>query len=276
MGMDENGGLSKFYKDGVNKFQPLTPEDEIELGRSITEGGVGASLAEKKLVEANLRLVIYLARQGYQKTGLPLNDLIQAGNEGLIKAATKFDPTRGCRFSTYARWLIIEAMQSCIREMRPISISSRGEEILYKARKIEGIAASQGHSAPTAQELAEMLGVPAERLLEVRLIDQATLSLDVPMGADGRSLNETLPDGSENPEVVMVREELRAQIMVCLEEAGLSDREKIVIQRRFLADQRSKLVEIGNEFGLSRERVRQIEREALKKIRAVLLKGGLR
>jgi len=254
------------YLKEIGRIPLLTPEEEVELARRVRRGD---QEAKAKLAAANLRLVVSIAKR-YTGIGLPLLDLIQEGNVGLMRAIEKFDPEKGYKFSTYATWWIRQAIT------RALTQSSRAirlpESLVQRLRRLQEAEAAwiQEHGEPpTEEELAELLEIPVEQVREAQQAPHFTPSLDQPLeDEEGDELeklvsNESLP----SPLRIALKELLREELRKALE--SLSERERQVLSLRYgLEDDEPKtLEETGKILGISRERVRQIQNEALEKLR---------
>ncbi|HLT37741.1 MAG TPA: sigma-70 family RNA polymerase sigma factor [Enhygromyxa sp.] len=237
------------------------------LRRAIEQGRREATRARSDLVVANLRLVVAVARK-YAHHGLPLLDLVQEGNLGLMRAAEKFDPSRGFRFSTYAIWWIRQAVTRSLADHgRTIRLPVHVVETLHKLARIRrDHVAGQGRE-PTPEELAERLGIPATRVRFLLTLGVEPTSLDAPIGEDGE-LGDLIEDRDASDPIACIHElELTGKLERAL--ASLTSREQRVLRLRFGidGDDEQTLEVVGREFALTRERVRQIEAKALQKLR---------
>ncbi|MCH5304387.1 MAG: RNA polymerase sigma factor RpoD [Ruminococcus sp.] len=256
----------KVYLKEIGRVPLLTPEEEIELAIKIAEGNIQA---KKRLSEANLRLVVSIAKR-YLGRGMQFLDLIQEGNLGLIKAVEKFDYTKGFKFSTYATWWIRQAITRAIADQaRTIRIPVHMVETINKVKKVSTqILHEKGHE-PSSEEIAEKLDISVEKVREIVRVAQEPVSLETPIGEEEDShLGDFIPD-SDTP--APVDEASHALLKEQLEEvlSTLTPREAKVLRLRFgLEDGKSRtLEEVGSEFKVTRERIRQIEAKALRKLR---------
>jgi RNA polymerase primary sigma factor len=251
------------YLRQIGRGRLLTHEEEIDLGRKISEGD---EAARSKLIEKNLRLVIPVAKK-YRGMGLPFGDLIQEGNIGLTRAANKFDPEKGFRFSTYATWWIRQAVQRAVADKgRTIRVPVHMTEKIRKVSRAYNELSMEHEREPTEEEVAERLGWTTD---EVRITMEAmpdATSLDQPVGSDDVSsseLGDFVEDerASDTPGEVM-REMETEHLKEAIER--LPERARYVLVRRYGLDDRdpATLAELGDELEISRERVRQLQREA--------------
>ncbi len=256
----------KVYLREIGRVPLLTPEEEVELAIRISEGDVSA---KQRLSEANLRLVVSIAKR-YLGRGMHFLDLIQEGNLGLIKAVEKFDYTKGFKFSTYATWWIRQAITRAIADQaRTIRIPVHMVETINKVKKVSSQLLHQNGHEPSADEIAEELGMPVEKVREIMRVAQEPVSLETPIGEEEDShLGDFIPDDdAPAPADAASHTMLREQLMEVLD--TLTPREEKVLRLRFgLEDGRSRtLEEVGKEFNVTRERIRQIEAKALRKLR---------
>ena len=258
----------RLYLHNIGRVALLTREDEVRLAKRVEQNDMAAKSA---LIEANLRLVVSVAKR-YQGKGLTLLDLIQEGNMGLMRAVHKYDPTRGFKFSTYATWWIRQAILRSISEhARTIRLPAHIGEAMGKISQVsQEISQREGRPA-TAEEIGEAMGIAPERIREILRAAQAPVSIDAPVGeeSDENQLRDFISDvDSATPEEEAGHELLKDHLQTSLEEI-LTPREKIVLQMRFgLGDgHQYPLEKVGEVLGVTRERVRQIEAEALRKLR---------
>lgn len=256
----------KVYLKDIGRIPLLTVEEETRLAKLMTEGDEDA---KSKLSEANLRLVVAIAKR-YVGRGMQLLDLIQEGNLGLMKAVDKFDYTKGFRFSTYATWWIRQAITRAIADQaRTIRIPVHMVETINKLARTNRLLVQALGRDPTPEELAKELNMSVERVVEIQRISQDPVSLEMPVGEEEDShLGDFLEDEkSKAPqdfaEAGMLKEQLAAVLNT------LTPREEMVIRLRYgLDDARPRTLEdVGKEFGVTRERIRQIEAKALRKLR---------
>ncbi len=256
----------KVYLKEIGRVPLLTPDEEIDLAIRIKGGD---ETAKKRLSEANLRLVVSIAKR-YLGRGMQFLDLIQEGNLGLIKAVEKFDYTKGFKFSTYATWWIRQAITRAIADQaRTIRIPVHMVETINKVKKVSSqLLHTNGHE-PTADEISAELDMPVEKVREIVRVAQEPVSLETPIGEEEDShLGDFIPDDDAlAPADAASNTMLKEQLADVLD--TLTPREEKVLRLRFgLEDGRSRtLEEVGKEFNVTRERIRQIEAKALRKLR---------
>ena len=256
----------KMYLKEIGRVPLLSADEEVELAIKMQNGDIEA---RKKLSEANLRLVVSIAKR-YVGRGMLFLDLIQEGNLGLIRAVEKFDYTKGYKFSTYATWWIRQAITRAIADQaRIIRIPVHMVETINKIVRIERQLVQELGRTPTANEIAEEAGMSVEKIHEIMKIAQEPVSLETPIGKEEDShLGDFIPDeDAPAPADAASRELLKETISEVL--FTLTPREEKVLRLRFgLVDGRPRtLEEVGDEFGVTRERIRQIEAKALRKLR---------
>ncbi len=256
----------KVYLKEIGKVPLLTPEEEIDLAIRIKEGDAAA---KKRLSEANLRLVVSIAKR-YLGRGMQFLDLIQEGNLGLIKAVEKFYYTKGFKFSTYATWWIRQAITRAIADQaRTIRIPVHMVETINKVKKVSSQLLHENGHEPSAEDIADVLDMPVDKVREIMRVAQEPVSLETPIGEEEDShLGDFIPDDdAPAPADAASHTLLREQLYEVL--GTLTPREEKVLRLRFgLEDGRSRtLEEVGKEFNVTRERIRQIEAKALRKLR---------
>ncbi len=264
------------YFGEISRVPLLTREDEVRLSKRIESGD---TQAKEELAEANLRLVVSIAKK-YRGCGLPFLDLIQEGNLGLMKAIEKFDYTKGYKFSTYATWWIRQAILRAItNRSRTIRVPTHINELIRKIYQVERNYLKETGELPTPENLAAELETTVENIIKAKKTAQSMTSLDMPIGHDddGSVLGDFIEDASvESPERETFEHLLVQELERALDER-LTDRERRILELRYgLNDYQPKtLDEVGIEFGISRERVRQIQKEALAKLQDSSLKRRL-
>ena len=259
----------RMYLKEIGKVPLLTADEEIEIAKKMLEGGPDAEAAKKKLAEANLRLVVSIAKR-YVGRGMLFLDLIQEGNLGLIKAVEKFDYTKGFKFSTYATWWIRQAItRASADQARTIRIPVHMVETINKLIRVSRQLLQEKGREPQPEEIAEAMGISVEKVREIIKIAQEPVSLETPIGEEEDShLGDFIQDDDAPPPAEAASFTLmKEQLMSVLD--TLTPREKKVLSLRFgLEDGRQRtLEEVGQEFNVTRERIRQSEAKALRKLR---------
>jgi len=255
----------RMYLREIGKIRLLVAKEEIELAKRI---GKGSLAAKKKLTESNLRLVVSIAKK-YVGRGLSLLDLIQEGNQGLIRAVEKYDWRRGYKFSTYATWWIRQAITRAIADQaRTIRIPVHMVETINRLIRTSRKLMQELGREPTPEEIGQKMEIPVSKVREILKISQGTTSLETPVGDDEDSiLGDFIADTAPSPYDSASKQLLKDNINEVL--ATLSDREANVLRYRFgLGGERPMtLEEVGKKFGVTRERIRQIEAKALRKLK---------
>ena len=266
--------VTQLYLNEIG-YSPLLSADEEKHYARLARSGDDAG--RKRMIESNLRLVVKISRR-YINRGLTLLDLIEEGNLGLIRAVEKFDPERGFRFSTYATWWIRQTIERAIKNQTrtirlPIHVVKELNVYLRAARELT----QKLDHEPTAEEIAEMLDKPAADVKRLLRLNERVTSMDTPVGPESdRSVVDTIADTHESdPSQLLQDSDIRESISCWLDE--LSDKQREVVSRRFglRGYESSTLEEVGREIGLTRERVRQIQVEALKRLRGIMETQGL-
>lgn len=267
--LDSSEDSIKTYLKEIGRIPLLTAEEEIELARKIAKGGKVGEIAKKKLVQANLRLVVSIAKK-YLSRGLSFLDLIQEGNLGLIRAAEKFDHEKGYKFSTYATWWIRQGItRSLADKSRTIRVPVHMVETINRYKKVTRQLSQELTRKPTDEELAAALDVSLKKLKEIVNANKTPVSLETPLGKEEDSrLGDFISDGDKaRPDVNSTNKMLREHIEELL--VDLLPREAEVLKLRYgLEDGQTRTLEqVGKIFSITRERVRQIEFKAMKKLR---------
>ena len=256
----------RMYLKEIGQVKLLTAEEEVELAKRVSEGDQDA---KNKLTEANLRLVVSIAKK-YSGRGLHILDLIQEGNTGLIRAVDKFDWTKGNKFSTYATWWIRQAITRAIADQaRTIRVPVHMVEVINKATRCNRKLVQELGREPTVEEIAAELGLPVEKIIEANRTAADTLSLDTPVGdEEDTSIGSFVPDDMTPGPADATSNALLAEALKEILDT-LTEREADVLRMRFgMFDGRSHtLEEVGQIFGVTRERIRQIENKAIRKLR---------
>jgi len=273
----ESASLDKYLQE-IGREDLITVEEEVELAQRIRAGD---RIALEKLTRANLRFVVSVAKQ-YQNQGLSLPDLINEGNLGLIKAAEKFDETRGFKFISYAVWWIRQSiLQALAEQSRIVRLPLNQVGSLNKINKAFSKFEQEHERKPSPEELSEVLDIPVDKIADTMKVSGRHISVDAPFveGEDNSLLDVMINDDSPNADRVLINESLSKEIERVLA-FTLSDRERDIVKKFFgIGVAEMTLEEIGDEFGLTRERVRQIKEKAIRKLRpnakSKLLKGFL-
>ena len=260
----ESASLDKYLQE-IGKEELITVEEEVELAQRIRKGDQEAL---EKLTKANLRFVVSVAKQ-YQNQGLSLPDLINEGNLGLIKAAEKFDETRGFKFISYAVWWIRQSiLQALAEQSRIVRLPLNQVGSLNKINKAFGRFEQENERTPSPEELADMLNLPKEKVSDTLRVSGRHVSVDAPFadGEDNNLLDVLVNADSPNADRGLINESLATEVDRALD--TLTDREKDIIKYFFgIGCSEMTLEEIGEKFGLTRERVRQIKEKAIRRLR---------
>ena len=257
----------KMYLKDIGTVQLLTSEQEVELAKRILEHD---ERAKAELIERNLKLVVSIAKKYVNRSSMQFLDLIQEGNLGLVKAVEKFDYTKGFRFSTYATWWIRQAITRAIADQaRTIRIPVHMVETIHKLSRVSKQLMQELGRDPTTAEVAERMGISEQRVNEIQKIAQDPVSLESPVGEEDESkIGDFVEDDSfKSPAESAAQDILKAQLLAVIE--TLTPREQKVIRLRYgLDDNHPRTLEVvGKEFNVTRERIRQIEAKALRKLR---------
>ena len=260
----ESASLDKYLQE-IGREELVTPDEEVELAQRIRKGDQEAL---EKLTRANLRFVVSVAKQ-YQNQGLSLPDLINEGNLGLIKAAEKFDETRGFKFISYAVWWIRQSiLQALAEQSRIVRLPLNQVGSLNKINKALTRFEQENERQPTNEELSEMIDVPKDKISDTLRVGSRHVSVDAPfVEGEDNSLLDVLPnDDSPSADKGLVNESLNTEIERAL--STLTDREREIVKSFFgIGCQEMTLEEIGERFGLTRERVRQIKEKAIRRLK---------
>jgi len=264
--MCDHDSISEYLKE-IRKYPLLNFEEEIELSKKIQSGDLDA---RKKLIESNLRLVVTVARK-YSAPDLPLLDIIQEGNLGLITAAQKYEFSYNVRFSTYACWWIQQSITRAIaNKRRLIRLPFRKEELAGRIRRVSAELFQRYSRCPSKEEIAEELGVGVHDVIDIMLSSGTVTSLDVQLDdEDSVSLKDILPDSTYNPEDIFMKKYTRDCMLEIL--SGLKESERDIMLKRYNLrnDGRSyTLKNIGLQYGVSAETIRQVELRALRKLKS--------
>ena len=256
----------KMYLKDIGKVPLLSQEEEVELAKRVMVGDLSA---KAKLCESNLRLVVNIAKRYSGKNGMQFLDLIQEGNLGLLKAVEKFDYTKGFRFSTYATWWIRQSITRAMADQaRTIRIPVHMVETINRLGRVSKKLLQELGREPSTEEIAKEMNLPIERVSEIQKIAQDPLSLEDPVGDEDSKVADYVPDETSiAPDEATTRSMLKSQLLSVIE--TLTPREQKVIRLRYGLDDGSPktLEQVGQEFNVTRERIRQIEAKALRKLR---------
>ena len=257
----------KMYLKDIGQVQLLTSEQEVELAKRILQGD---QRAKAELSERNLKLVVSIAKKYVNRSSMQFLDLIQEGNLGLIKAVEKFDYTKGFRFSTYATWWIRQAITRAIADQaRTIRIPVHMVETIHKLSRVSKQLMQELGRDPSNSEIAERMGISEQRVCEIQKIAQDPVSLESPVGEEDESkISDFVEDDTmKSPTESAAQDILKAQLLAVIE--TLTPREQKVIRLRYGLDDNHPrtLEEVGKDFNVTRERIRQIEAKALRKLR---------
>ena len=260
--------LARYLRDAI-EVPLLTVEEEVELARRIQQGD---EAAREHMIRANLRLVVKIAHD-YEGCGLPLLDLINEGNLGLMKAVERFDPAKGGKLSTYGAWWIKQSIRRALtNQSKTIRVPAHTLEKIWAMRRVAERYERELGRAPTPAELAAETGLRLPRVVEIQNAALPPASLDAPMGdADSSRLADVVPDSSQaDPAVALARRDLHELVHELV--PRLPERERMILQQRFGLGDSGKLTlrTIGRRFGVTRERIRQLQNLALQKLRQLI------
>lgn len=261
----------KIYLREIAEVPLLTREEEVELAKKIRKGD---RKAYSHMVRANLRLVVKIAHD-YAHLGLPVQDLISEGNMGLMKAVSRFDPKRGVKLSTYAAWWIKQSIKRALaNQSKTIRLPVHVVDKLSRIRRVAMRMTDESGHEPTDEELSEEMGIPSHKIAQLKTLSQRPSSLDAPVGdEDKAAFGDLVADESSIDPAEMLRDKaLRNEVVEVLEE--LDERERAIVVARFGLDGAKPLTleMIGKKFKVTRERIRQIQNMALRKMRMIMRK----
>ena len=263
-------GLNRYLQE-IGRIPLLTPQQEIELASKIKKGDTEA---RERMIKSNLRLVVTIAHD-YANFGLPLLDLISEGNIGLTKAVERFDPTKGAKLSTYAMWWIKQSIKRALaNQSKTIRLPVHLVDKVAKVRRVSLQMSDELGREPTDDELGEEIGIPSEKVARLKSVGIRPASLDAPIGDDDSTkFGEIIGDEDAHSPFELLRDKnLRGEVDDLIE--VLDDREKKIISQRFGLDggQPKTLEDVSKDFGVTRERIRQLQNIALAKLRRALSK----
>lgn len=269
----KNLDATQLYLNQIGSSPLLSAEEEVYYARLSLKG---CEKSRKRMIESNLRLVVKISRR-YINRGLPLLDLIEEGNLGLMRAVEKFDPERGFRFSTYSTWWIRQTIERAImNQTRTIRIPIHVVKELNLCLRTSRQLIQQFNQEPSHQQIAEAINKPVETVKKILFLNKKVVSIDLPIANTEKTIVETVPsDDKYDPSIALQASDLSDNLNHWLGE--LPDKHMEVLARRFglRGYNMSTLEEVGNEIGLTRERVRQIQVEALKKLKVIIQSNGL-
>jgi RNA polymerase nonessential primary-like sigma factor len=269
---------TQYYLRLIGSRPMLTPEQELALATKVKEGDFKA---RQKMIEHNLRLVVSIAKH-YSNRGVPLMDLIEDGNLGLMHALEKFEPARGFRFSTYATWWVRQSIERAIisqsRTIRlPVHVVREINQVVRAKRLLESEREGQEDQRVSIEDIAHLLDKPLEDVADMLNLNEHTTSLDAPLDIDpSMTLADMIADNeSSSPEVRTEQKQMERLIKQWLNQ--LPEKQKIVVEKRFglYDDEMATLEDLAVELDLTRERVRQIQQEAMQKLKRILIKAGM-
>ena len=254
----------KAYFSQIRKTPLLTFEEELELSRRIEEGDEDA---RKQLIEANLRLVVKIAK-AYVSSDVGLLDLVQEGNLGLLKAASKYDHRKKVRFSTYASWWIKQSITRALsNKRRSIRLPHRKEDALRKIQRAYNTLSQRLTRRPSVEEVAQEVGMPSDEVVQILNISAGPVSLDSDINSDSGTLHDVFEDYSYSPDAEIMQQVMREETLRFLERLREKEKKILLYRFAFYGGKRYTLKRISDEMGISPETVRQIEMRALRKLR---------